>query len=56
MNWNEIYNRHKGETCLIIGNGPSLRNVPLAFLQNIRHLARTGFTCLMDSRQPIIAQ
>lgn len=33
MNWNELYNKHEGETCLIIGNGPSLRNVPLAFLQ-----------------------
>lgn len=25
-------NTHKGETCLVVGNGPSLNDVPLAFL------------------------
>ena len=27
------YNRHKGESCIIIGNGPSLRDVPMNFLK-----------------------
>ena len=26
-------NSRKGETCLIIGNGPSLANIPLKFLK-----------------------
>lgn len=29
---NEYKNKHKGETCIIVGNGPSLRYVPLHFL------------------------
>lgn len=28
----ELYNKHKGETAIVIGNGPSLRNVPGEFL------------------------
>jgi hypothetical protein len=33
MNWENVFaDRHAGETCLIIGNGPSLRNVPNGFL------------------------
>ena len=31
MKWNELYNKHEGETALIIGNGPSLRDVPRDF-------------------------
>ena len=30
--WKEIENLHKGETGIVIGNGPSLRDVPLDFL------------------------
>jgi hypothetical protein len=34
MNWEDVFaDAHKGETAVIIGNGPSLRNVPLAFLK-----------------------
>ena len=33
MDWHELRNKHAGEVCTIIGNGPSLRDVPLAFLQ-----------------------
>ena len=29
----ELYNTHKGETALIVGNGPSLKDVPLEFLK-----------------------
>ena len=29
----ELYNKHQGETGLIIGNGPSLKDVPLGFLR-----------------------
>jgi hypothetical protein len=30
--WNELQNKHKGETGLVIGNGPSLNEIPLEFL------------------------
>lgn len=34
MNWEYTFaDKHKNETCLIIGNGASLRNVPLDFLK-----------------------
>ena len=33
MNWYELDGKHTGETCLIIGNGPSLKDVPLDFLK-----------------------
>ena len=37
MNWeNKFFDKHKGETALIIGNGPSLRNVPLEFLKKYK--------------------
>ncbi len=32
-NWNDLKGMHAGQTGLIIGNGPSLKNVPLEFLQ-----------------------
>lgn len=33
MNWENVFSdRHAGETAIIIGNGPSLNNVPLSFL------------------------
>ena len=31
--WAELKGRHSGETCLIIGNGPSLKDIPLDFLK-----------------------
>ena len=33
MKWTDLYQKHKGQECLIIGNGPSLKNVPLDFLK-----------------------
>lgn len=30
--FNKLHNKHAGETCIVIGNGPSLRNVPDSFL------------------------
>ncbi len=30
--WKELSNKHKGETALVIGNGPSLNEIPLDFL------------------------
>ena len=30
--WESIHNRHQGETCLVVGNGPSLARVPQAYL------------------------
>jgi len=32
MNIKDLDNYHEGETCVIIGNGPSLKDVPLSFL------------------------
>jgi len=29
-----VYNQHAGETCIIIGNGPSLNDIPLEFLKS----------------------
>lgn len=34
LNAYDLYDHHKGETCVIACNGPSLRNVPLAYLQD----------------------
>lgn len=31
--WEELFNKHQGETCLVIGNGPSLKDMPLPFLK-----------------------
>lgn len=33
MKWMSLYNSRPNETCLVIGNGPSLRDVPTAFLR-----------------------
>jgi hypothetical protein len=30
--FNNLHNKHVGETCIVVGNGPSLRNVPDEFL------------------------
>jgi hypothetical protein len=32
--WEKLRNSHKGETCLVIGNGPSLKDMPLRFLKS----------------------
>jgi len=34
MNWKDLQNKHLGETCLIIGNGPSLKDMPISFLKS----------------------
>lgn len=34
MNWKDLQNKHLGETCLIIGNGPSLNQIPYSFLKS----------------------
>ena len=34
MKWDELEGKHAGEVGLVIGNGPSLREVPLAFLKS----------------------
>ena len=31
--WKRLQNRHKGETAIVIGNGPSLKDIPVAFLE-----------------------
>jgi hypothetical protein len=32
MNWSQLANSHAGESCIVIGNGPSLNKIPLEFL------------------------
>lgn len=53
--WKELYNKHFGGTCLIIGNGPSLNAVPRALLEKYptfgtnriyRLLAPTYYVCV----------
>jgi hypothetical protein len=31
--WGDLKDKHKGETCIIIGNGPSLKEIPQDFLK-----------------------
>lgn len=46
----EFYYKHVGQTCLVIGNGPSLKDVPVSFLQSMpsfgsnRIYLKQGFT------------
>mgnify|MGYP007083437536 FL=1 len=50
MNWSDYKNKHAGETALIIGNGPSLNNVPAYFFHKYptfgtnRIYLKKGFT------------
>ena len=50
VNWRDLADKHRGETCLIIGNGPSLNDVPLEFLHKYpsfgtnRIYLKEGFT------------
>ena len=44
-------NIHAGETCTIIGNGPSLKNVPLAFLHKYQTFG-TNRIYLLDGFEP----
>lgn len=37
MNWeNTFADKHAGETCIVIGNGPSLKTVPLQFIRKYK--------------------
>ena len=51
VNWPELYYKHEGETALIIGNGPSLRNVSREFLQKYPSFG-TNRIYLMDGFTP----
>ena len=33
MKWLDFYNNYEGQTCLVIGNGPSLKDIPISFLK-----------------------
>ena len=44
-------NRHKGETALVIGNGPSLSDMPLGFL-TMYHSFGTNRIYLLDGFMP----
>lgn len=47
----EYQNIHAGETCLIIGNGPSLKDIPLEFLKKYKSFG-TNRIYLMDDFVP----
>lgn len=32
ITWSDLHNKHKGETCIVIGNGPGLNDIPRLFL------------------------
>ena len=51
MNWQDCYEKHEGETCLIIGNGPSLKSVPREFLLRYPSFG-TNRIYLMDGFTP----
>ena len=49
--WQELDGKHKGETGLIIGNGPSLKDVPIEFLHKYPTFG-TNRIYLMDGFEP----
>ena len=52
MNWENVFaDRHKGKTCVIIGNGPSLKNVPIVFLKKYKSFG-TNRIYMLDSFVP----
>lgn len=49
MNWENVFaDKHKGETCVIIGNGPSLKSVPLTFLKKYASFGTNRIYLLPD--------
>ena len=44
----KLRDSHKGETCIIVGNGPSLKEVPLAFLKSYPTFASNYIYLLRD--------
>jgi hypothetical protein len=49
MNWENVFpDRHAGETAIVIGNGPSLRNVPLDFLKRYASFGTNRIYLLPD--------
>jgi len=51
MNWSDFEGKHAGQIGLIIGNGPSLKNVPLPFLQKYPSFG-TNRIYLMEGFEP----
>lgn len=51
MNWSALKDKHAGQTCLIIGNGPSLKDIPLSFLRKYPSFG-TNRIYLMDGFTP----
>lgn len=49
--WNELRNAHKGEIGLVIGNGPSLKTIPISFLQKFVSFG-TNKIYLLDGFKP----
>ena len=49
--WKELSNQHKDETALVIGNGPSLNDVPLDFLRKYTSFG-TNRIYLLDGFTP----
>ncbi len=51
MNWNDFYKKHEGQTCLVIGNGPSLNDISVSFLKKYPSFG-TNRIYLLDSFTP----
>lgn len=49
MNWENVFSeRHCGEIAVVIGNGPSLKNVPLDFLKHYKTFGTNRIYLLKD--------
>lgn len=46
--WETLLNSHQGETCLVIGNGPSLKDMPLDFLKKYPSFGSNRIYLLKD--------
>ena len=49
--WSKLQNKHRGETGLVIGNGPSLKDIPLDFLKKYPSFG-TNRIYMLDSFTP----
>ena len=51
IGFDHLHNTHPGETCIVIGNGPSLADVPIAFLKKYPTFGANRITLWMEFLQ-----
>ena len=51
IGFDHLHDIHKGETCIVIGNGPSLKDVPLGFLKKYPTFGANRITLLTQFLQ-----